>query len=142
MSALFRGTTSNNNGDFYYMNCLHSYRTENKLKKHANVCKNHGYFYVEMPSEDNEILKYNHAEKSKKVPFIIYADLKCLLEKMSSCHNNPEKSSTTKINKHAPSGYSLFAHCSFGLTKNKLECYRGKDCMERFCKDFKEHQQK
>ena len=27
-----------------------------------------------------------------KAPAIIYADLKCLLEKMSICHNNPEKS--------------------------------------------------
>ena len=46
-----------------------------------------------------------------KVPFIIYADLESLLEKMNTCHNNPEKSSTTKINKHTPSGYSLFTHC-------------------------------
>ena len=74
-----------------------------------------------------------------KVPFIIYADLEPLLEKMSTCHNNPEKSSTTKINKHTPSGYSLFTHCSFDATKNKLDCYRGKDCMERFCKDLQEH---
>ena len=28
-----------------------------------------------MPKEDNKILKYNHGEKSVKVPFIIYADL-------------------------------------------------------------------
>ena len=37
-----------------------------------------------------------------KVPFIIYADLESLLEKMNTSHNNPEKSSTTKINKHTP----------------------------------------
>ena len=57
---------------------------------------------------------------------------------MSTCHNNPEKLSTTKINKHTPSGYSLFTHCSFGATKNKLDSYRGKGCMENFCKDLKE----
>ena len=45
-----------------------------------------------------------------------------LLGKMSTCTNNPEKSSTTKINKYAPSGYSLFTHCSFDLTKSKLDC--------------------
>ena len=39
-----------------------------------------------------------------KSTFIIYVDLECLLEKMNTCHNNPEKSSTTKIDKHAPSG--------------------------------------
>ena len=31
-----------------------------------------------------------------KVPFIIYADVESLLEKMSASHNSPEKSSTTK----------------------------------------------
>ena len=113
LSALFRGITSNNDGDFYCINCLHSYRTENRLKKHYNLRKNNDYCYVEMPTEDNKILKYNHGEKSMKIPFIIYADLESLLQKMGTSHNNPEKSSTAKMNKDTPSGYSLFKNCSF-----------------------------
>ena len=58
---------------------------------------------------------------------------------MSTCQNNPNGSSTTEINKHVPSGYSLFTHCSFDKTKNKLNHYRGKDCMKKFCKDLREH---
>ena len=54
-------------------------------------------------------------------------------------HNNPEKSSTTKINKHIPSGYLLFTQCSFDATKSKLDYYRGKTCMENFCLDLREH---
>ena len=50
---------------------------------------------------------------------------------MNTCHNNPEKSSTTKINKHTPSGYSLLTHCSFDTTKNKLDYYRCKNCMKK-----------
>ena len=92
-----------------------------------------------MPEEYNKILKYNEGEKSMRLPFIIIADLECLLEKMNTCHNNPEKSSTTKINKHTPSGYSLFTHCSFDKTKNKLDYYRGKNYMKNFCLDLKEH---
>ena len=30
-----------------------------------------------MPTKDNNIIKYNHGEKSMKVPFIIYPDLGC-----------------------------------------------------------------
>ena len=92
-----------------------------------------------MLEEDNKILKYNQGEKSMKVPFIIYADLESLLEKMNTCHNNPEKSSTTKMNKHTPPGYPLFTHCSFDTTKNKLDYYRGKNCMRNFCLDLGEH---
>ena len=43
-----------------------------------------------------------------RAQFVIYTDLKCLLEKMHSCQNKPEKSYTEKKTKHTPSGYSLF----------------------------------
>ena len=39
-----------------------------------------------------------------KIPFAVYADLESLLMKIDTCHNNPKTSSTTKINKHIPSG--------------------------------------
>ena len=58
---------------------------------------------------------------------------------MNTCHNNPKKSSTTKINKHTPSGYSLFTDCSFDTSKNKLGYYKSKNCMKNFCLDLKEH---
>ena len=54
LSALFRGITSNNNGDFYCLNCFCSYRTKNKHKKHKKLCKNHGCCFVEMPEKDNK----------------------------------------------------------------------------------------
>ena len=44
-----------------------------------------------MPTKDNNIIKYNRGEKPMKVRFIIYADLECLLEKMSTCINNPNE---------------------------------------------------
>ena len=34
-----------------------------------------------MPEEDKYILKYRPGDKSLKVPFIIYADLECILKK-------------------------------------------------------------
>ena len=52
--------------------------------------------YVEMPKESNEILIYNHGEKSMKVTLISYANLEPLLEKISTCQNNPKNLSTTK----------------------------------------------
>ena len=39
------------------------------------ICENHDYCDVEMPNEDNKIIKYDQGEKSKKLTFIIYADL-------------------------------------------------------------------
>ena len=58
ISRLLRGITSNHDGDFYCLNCFHSYRTKNKLEKHEKACKNHDFCNVKMPDEDNKILKY------------------------------------------------------------------------------------
>ena len=60
------------------------------------------------------------------------------IRKNECLYKYPNESST-KINKHTPSGYSIFTHCSFNKSKNKLNYYRGKDCMKKFCKDLKEH---
>ena len=51
---------------------------------------------IKMPTKNNKTLKYNHGEKSLKVPFTIYADLECLLIKQQSCQNNPNDSYTEK----------------------------------------------
>ena len=142
LSALLRGITSNYKEEFYCLNCFHSYNAKNKLKKHERGCNDHDYCYVEMPNEYNKLLKYNHREKSMKASFMIYADLECLLEKIHSCQNNPEKSYSEKKIKHTSSGYSLFTNCSFDAAKKKLDCYKGKDCMERFCKDLRKHAMK
>ena len=139
LPGLLRRITSTHKEDFYCLNCFHSYRTRNKLEAHKKICENHDYCHVEMSTKDNNIIKYNHGEKSMKLPFVIYADLECLLEKMSTCQNNPNKLPTTEINKHTPSGYSLFTHCSFDESKNKLNYYRGDDCMKKFCKDLREY---
>ena len=139
LSGLLRGVAGNNNGDFYCLNCFHAYRTKNELEKHKKICENHDYCHVEMPNEDNKIIKYNQGKKLIRSPFIIYADLECLLKKISTCYNNLEKSSTTEINKYTTSGYSLFMHCSFDKSKNKLDYYRGDNCMEKFCKNLREH---
>ena len=112
LSGLLRGITSNHKEDFYCLNCFHAYTTKNKLETHKKICENHDYCHVEMPNEDNKII--------------------------NTCYNNLEESSTTEINKPTPSGYSLFTHCSFVKTKNKIDYYRGEDCVKKFCLNLRE----
>ena len=40
LSRLFTGITSNYCGDFYCLNCLHSFRTYNAIKRHERLCDN------------------------------------------------------------------------------------------------------
>ena len=88
-----------------------------------------------MLSEDTKILEFNLYQKSDKVPFIIYADLECLKEKIDGCRNNPGNSSTGKVGEHIPSGFSMY---TFKNIENKSDVYRGKNCMKMFFQSLRE----
>ena len=119
LSALLRGITSKNNSDFCCSNCLHSFRTKRKLELHKKVCENKDFLNVIMSSTDTKILEFNQYQESDKLPFFIFADLECLLEKIDGSKNNPENSSTTKVGKHIPSSFSMSTISSFKNIENK-----------------------
>ena len=60
-----------------------------------------------MLSEDTKILEINQYQKSNKAPFVIYANLECLIEKTGGCKYNLEISFITKMGEHIPSGFSM-----------------------------------
>ena len=68
LPGLLKGITSTHEKDFYCLNCFHSYRTKSRLESHKKICENHDYCHVEMPTKDSNIIKYNHGERSMKVP--------------------------------------------------------------------------
>ena len=108
LSGLLRGIMGSSHSDFYCLNCLHSYTTKNRLKKHQKICENQEYCKLEMPKKEIA-LKYISGEKSIMTPFVIYADLESILEKISDCESDPEKLSAIKVNKHIASGYPFFS---------------------------------
>ena len=52
--------------------------------------------------------------------------------------DNIEESYTEKKARHEPSDWSMFIRCCFDKKENKLNYYRGKDCIEKLCKKLKE----
>ena len=125
---------------FFCLNC-HFFRTKNKSESHKKVCANKDLCDVIMHSENTKILKFQY-QKSDKAPFVIYADLECIIEKTNGCENNLENSSKTKESKHIQSDFSMSTKSSFRSIENKHNVYRGKDCMEKFCESFREHAMK
>ena len=79
-----------------------------------------------MLEEGKNILKYSPGDKSLKAPFIIYADLECLLKKEQPRQNNSENC------------FNLSLICSFDETKNRRKSYRRKYCIGKFCEGLKE----
>ena len=49
-----------------------------------------------MSKEDKKNIKKQPGEKSLKLPFIVYADLECMFQKLDTCQNDPKKYFTKK----------------------------------------------
>ena len=125
------------------VNCIHSFKIKNKLESYKNVCGNKDFCNVIMPSEDSKLLQFNRYQKSDKAPFIIYADLEYIIEKIDGYKNNPENSSTAKVNEHFPSAFLMLTISSFRSIENRHhDVYRGKDCMKKLCEPLIEHAMK
>ena len=96
------------------MNCVHSFRTENKLKSREKVCKYKNFCAIVILSEKDNILELNQHMVSEKMPYITYADIEYLIKKIDRCANNPENSST--IGEHIPCGCSMSSIWTFFKT--------------------------
>ena len=64
LSALLGGILSKHRGDFYCLNCLHSFTTEKNLNCIKNYVKIKIFKNILMPSEDTKILEFNQFKKS------------------------------------------------------------------------------
>ena len=51
LSISLRRKSSKHHSAFFGLNCLHSIKTENKLKSHEKVCKNKNFRRMVLPSE-------------------------------------------------------------------------------------------
>ena len=63
LTALLRGITCKHPGDFYCLNCLHSFASENKRESHKNLCEIKHFWNVLMPSKDTKILEFYSISK-------------------------------------------------------------------------------
>ena len=85
-----------------------------------------------MPFEDTKILKFNQYQKSDKAPFIIYADLEWLIEKIDGCKNSPENSSTTSVGEYVLSDFSMSTISSSKSIENNHDLYSSNNSMKKF----------
>ena len=71
LSALLIGVTSKHHGNFYCLNCRHSFVTENKLQSHKkSMQKKKDFYNITMPSEDTKInFVYNKSKQTYSIRF-------------------------------------------------------------------------
>ena len=113
--------------------------TVKELESREKVCENKNFRNLIMLSKDNETLELNQYQKCHKALFVICTDLECVIEKIDRCKNNPENSSTTRVSKHIPSGFSMSTILLFRSIENKHDVYRGNDFLKKFFEFLRAH---
>ena len=124
----------------FCMHCLQCFSSERVLNNHKDICiKINGTQAVNMPTKDNNILKFNNFHKQQPVPFVIYADFEAVTEKVQGCQQNNESSYTEAYQKHTDCGYGYKVVCCYDDKYTKpIQLYRGKKAVYKFMENMLE----
>ena len=133
LSRLLSSQNTKHKGKEYFcMNCSQGFKEESSRDEHIGYCIDNESVKVEMPHK-NPTVQYSDGQFQFKVPFIMYADFKSILEPIQGLGNDPRISSIRGINNHVPSGWCIPSESAYGRVENPLRLYRGEDCVKKFC---------
>ena len=108
---------------YFCKNCLQCFSSEKILNDKQNVKLESGF------------ISFKNCSKQIPVPFKIYADFECILEKVDcniECGSN--SSYTTKYQNHVPCRFAYKLACVDNKCSKKIVLYRGKDAVYEFVK--------
>eukprot|EP00794_Sanderia_malayensis_P017208 gene17208-biopygen14810 len=108
---------------FYSNFCVSSCKTQESLNKHIEICKQNESQAVTFPAKKDAQPSLSNFKKQMFLPFIIYADFECMLEKMDD---------PSKYQKHTPISYGLYVNSIDGRLNIGPEVYTSEDCMLKF----------
>ncbi|XP_036148161.1 uncharacterized protein LOC118647413 [Monomorium pharaonis] len=89
-----------------------------------------------LPSEKDKWLKFRNPKHKERLPFIVYADLECVLQKTQS--NMEQESTTYKYQHHQVFSIGYYVQCSFDDTLSVYRFRRDPDCVTWFTKQLEE----
>ena len=120
--------------------CIQYFTSEERLQKHIIDCMVLTKCQaIEMPAE-GEITKFKSFRETIKIPFVIYADLEALLEKLTVLESSEDN--TEKLQKHVACSYGYKVVCCYDERLSKpFKMYRGLDSVSKFFSDIFEEEQ-
>ncbi|XP_018401236.1 PREDICTED: uncharacterized protein LOC108778519 [Cyphomyrmex costatus] len=115
--------TKNKNKIFFCDRCLHYFSSNEKLESHAVNCQKLNKCAIRLPCEDKKWLEFRNHSMKERTPFIVYADLECVLRKTEDTA--------------ASSSYAYQRHEKFlSVSLDKLASYLDKDKLKIVRSDF------
>ena len=125
----------------FCMYCLQCLSSERILANHVNNCLTiNGAQAINMPKQDENILKFNNFHKQLPVPFVIYADFEAITKKVQGCKQSEEmekdkdrRSYTEAYQTHEDCGYGYKVICCYSDKYSKYtNIYKGENAVYKF----------
>ncbi|KYN06856.1 hypothetical protein ALC62_02240 [Cyphomyrmex costatus] len=88
---------------------------------------------IRLPSEDDKWLEFKNHCRKERVPFVVYADLECALEKTAK----DPTTSTYTYQHHNVFSIGYYMYCSYDNSLSGYCFHRDKDCISWFADELK-----
>ncbi|XP_067208480.1 uncharacterized protein [Linepithema humile] len=111
--------------------CLHYFYTQEKLSAHSIDCGKIKDCAVVLPSEDKKWLTFHHYSWKERLPFVVYADLECTLEKKED-----QDGTTYAYQHHRAFSVGFYVSCTYDNSLSSFKSYRGEDCVTWFVNEL------
>ncbi|XP_071642960.1 uncharacterized protein [Temnothorax longispinosus] len=117
---------------------LHYFYTQEKLTAHSVDCGRMNNCAIVFPTEDDKWLSFDNHDRKERLPFVVYADLECLLEHRE--RENAEGSARTEryaYQRHVPFSLGYYLCCTYDDTVSTYGYRRGEDCVSWFVNELR-----
>ena len=140
LTALLYDQNRPNESKHFCERCLHGYSRKELLGRHKLECKGllKSPTRTEMLKDGENKMSFTSYYKQMKVPYAIYADFECVLEKRAGCEPSQDASFTVKTERHVPCGFSYIAARSDGKLFGPFN-NRGRDAVYVFFMSLQNH---
>ncbi|XP_076672229.1 uncharacterized protein LOC143371164 [Andrena cerasifolii] len=117
--------------------CMHYFGSAEKLEAHSLDCGQMNDCAILLPSEGNNLLKFSNHRMKGRLPFVVYADLECIIEKTEDNHRMGEMDSKLRAyQQHKVHSIAYYMHCSYDTSLSTYRCRRDADYVSWFVNEL------
>ncbi|XP_070526693.1 uncharacterized protein [Cardiocondyla obscurior] len=121
------------NRKYFCDRCLQYFSSSDRMEKHSVECMNINECAIKLLTDNEKWLTFGNYRRKERVPFIVYADLKCTLEKV----NDDSTTSTHAYQHHKAFSIGYYVCCSYDETLSWYRFRRDNNCIARFTEELR-----
>ncbi|RLU15728.1 hypothetical protein DMN91_011483, partial [Ooceraea biroi] len=111
--------------------CLHFFHNNEKLKAHTADCQRMNDCAIVLLNEEDKWLSFTNYNRKERIPFVVYADLECILQKTGE--DNPKL-----YHRHQVFSIGYYVRCNYDASLSGYRSCRDTDCIAWFVEQLKD----